>query len=230
MCEQQQWLRAARQRPGEHGRSGASPRPDTGGHGLLAQQRHPAAARQPHRRSSSCMSGWRACWRRPTPRCWQRRRRWGEAWWQRSPSPRALPSSLVRALCCVLAQAGANPLQRLCLAVTHTHWRRSPHSVAAAAVCRRPVLSCLAVDWCNLLCVTDAPAAGNAFGRRVLEDWQLLHGRLPPLLVRYLLGGECRRGWAPCRRPARLPPVCSRRLCCHDRCVPCLLHQGRHLS
>jgi hypothetical protein len=48
----------------------------------------------------------------------------------------------------------------------------------------------LSVDWCNILCVTDEPSKGSAFGRRVLEDWQLLHGRLPPLLVRYLLGGE----------------------------------------
>ena len=48
-----------------------------------------------------------------------------------------------------------------------------------------------AVDWCNLLAVTDQPSkTGNAFGRRVLEDWQLLHGRLPPLLQRYLLAEE----------------------------------------
>ena len=51
-----------------------------------------------------------------------------------------------------------------------------------------------AVDWANLLAVTDQPMAtsggGGGFGRRVLQDFQLLHGRLPPLLVRYLLGGE----------------------------------------
>lgn len=56
----------------------------------------------------------------------------------------------------------------------------------------------LSVDWANLLCVTDQPSkTGNAFGRRVLEDWQLLHGRLPPLLNRYLLSGAC----MPSRRP-----------------------------
>lgn len=53
----------------------------------------------------------------------------------------------------------------------------------------------LAVDWANLLCVTDQPKkTGNAFGRRCLEDWQLLHGPLPPLLQRYLLAG----GWQVC--------------------------------
>ncbi|PRW59741.1 acyl-coenzyme A oxidase peroxisomal isoform B [Chlorella sorokiniana] len=49
----------------------------------------------------------------------------------------------------------------------------------------------LSVDWANLLCVTDQPKqTGNAFGRRCLEDWQLLHGPLPPLLQRYLLADE----------------------------------------
>lgn len=47
------------------------------------------------------------------------------------------------------------------------------------------------VDYFNVLCVTDEPAKGNALGRRALEDWQLLHGKLPPLLNRYLLGGQC---------------------------------------
>lgn len=48
-----------------------------------------------------------------------------------------------------------------------------------------------AVPWANLLCVTDQPGAtGNAFGKRLLGDWQLLHGKLPPLLNKYLLGGE----------------------------------------
>lgn len=47
------------------------------------------------------------------------------------------------------------------------------------------------MDWANLLCVTDHPQqTGNALGRRVLEDSQLLHAKLPPLLVRYLLAGE----------------------------------------
>ena len=55
-----------------------------------------------------------------------------------------------------------------------------------AGPCLRLSPWCSAVDWANLLCVTDEPAKGNAFGRRVLEDWQLLHGRLPPLLNRYL--------------------------------------------
>ncbi|EFN53459.1 hypothetical protein CHLNCDRAFT_136721 [Chlorella variabilis] len=48
----------------------------------------------------------------------------------------------------------------------------------------------LSVDWANMLCVTDQPKLGDAFGRRVLGDWQMLHGRLPPLLVRYLVGDE----------------------------------------
>lgn len=39
--------------------------------------------------------------------------------------------------------------------------------------------------------MTDEPRrTGAAFGRRVLEDWQLLHGRLPPLLNKYLLSDE----------------------------------------
>lgn len=61
-----------------------------------------------------------------------------------------------------------------------------------------------AVDWCNLLCVTDQPKqTGNAFGRRCLEDWQMLHGPLPPLLQRYLLSG------------GRLVPLlCCAALCC----------------
>lgn len=48
----------------------------------------------------------------------------------------------------------------------------------------------LSVEYFNLLCVTDEPAKGAALGRRALEDWQLLHGRLPPLLNRYLLSDE----------------------------------------
>ncbi|KAL4459118.1 hypothetical protein ABPG75_013983 [Micractinium tetrahymenae] len=48
----------------------------------------------------------------------------------------------------------------------------------------------LSVDYFNMLCITDEPAKGNVLGRRALEDWQLLHGRLPPLLNRYLLGDE----------------------------------------
>jgi hypothetical protein len=47
-----------------------------------------------------------------------------------------------------------------------------------------------------MLCVTDQPKLGSAFGRRVLDDWQLLHGRLPPLLVRYLLGGALGTLWS----------------------------------
>lgn len=57
-------------------------------------------------------------------------------------------------------------------------------------------LHVVAVDWCNLLCVTDQPKqTGNAFGRRCLEDWQMLHGPLPPLLQRYLLAGGRRAVW-----------------------------------
>lgn len=41
-----------------------------------------------------------------------------------------------------------------------------------------------------MLCVTDKPEEGNAFGKATLADWQQVHGRLPPLLVRYLLSGE----------------------------------------
>ena len=73
----------------------------------------------------------------------------------------------------------------------------------------------LAVDWANLLCVTDQPKqTGNAFGRRCLEDWQLLHGPLPPLLQRYLLAGGWQVFW-------------------HVRCVtaaPLLLCGSRHRS
>jgi hypothetical protein len=50
----------------------------------------------------------------------------------------------------------------------------------------------LAVDWANMMCVTDMPngKAGNAFGKRVLQDWQLLHKKMPPLLVSYLMGSS----------------------------------------
>lgn len=45
----------------------------------------------------------------------------------------------------------------------------------------------LAIDWCNMLCVTLRPELrGDAFSRRVLDDWQALHGPLPPLLYAYL--------------------------------------------
>jgi hypothetical protein len=49
----------------------------------------------------------------------------------------------------------------------------------------------LSVDWANLLCVTDDPsgAGGNAFGARVLGDWQMLHGALPARLNAFLLDG-----------------------------------------
>ena len=68
-----------------------------------------------------------------------------------------------------------------------------------ASFCTQPQVSprCScppAVDWANMLCVTDQPKLGDAFGRRVLGDWQMLHGRLPPLLVRYLVGGTCGGG------------------------------------
>ena len=52
----------------------------------------------------------------------------------------------------------------------------------------------LAVEWCHMLAVADRPGelpAGPAFSKRVLQDWQLLHGKMPPLLVSYLLSG----GW-----------------------------------
>lgn len=78
-----------------------------------------------------------------------------------------------------LSLIGMTPLCR-----SHA-WHAHP-SPARSLCCR------LAVDWANMLCVTDQPkTTGNAFGRRCLEDWQMLHGPLPPLLQRYLLAGAC---------------------------------------
>lgn len=67
----------------------------------------------------------------------------------------------------------------------------------------------LAVDWMNMLCVSDEPSAAlerlkksgsNSesdddpslvsqyfFGKKCLEDWQSIHGEMPPILVNFLL-------------------------------------------
>lgn len=43
--------------------------------------------------------------------------------------------------------------------------------------------------------VTDVPSkAGTEFSKRVLQDWQLLHHKMPPLLVAFLLSGELQQG------------------------------------
>lgn len=61
--------------------------------------------------------------------------------------------------------------------------------VATAAVPKGTAL--IGIDWCHMLCITDDPRkAGNAFGRRVLQDWQALHQKMPPLLVNYVLSSE----------------------------------------
>lgn len=53
----------------------------------------------------------------------------------------------------------------------------------------------LSIDRAGLLCVTDKPSvSGDGFGRKVLEEWQLLHGRLPPLLLNYVLSNDA-GGW-----------------------------------
>lgn len=51
-------------------------------------------------------------------------------------------------------------------------------------VCPDGVL--LSVDWANLLAVTDDCANNCTFSKKVLDDWQALHGRMPPLLVTFL--------------------------------------------
>ena len=49
----------------------------------------------------------------------------------------------------------------------------------------------LDVDWCNVITVTDDPdKAGSVYGQQALEDWQLIHGELPPLLRSFLLSGQ----------------------------------------
>jgi hypothetical protein len=49
----------------------------------------------------------------------------------------------------------------------------------------------LDIDWCNVITVTDDPEkTGNAYGQQALEDWQLVHGELPPLLRSFLLSGQ----------------------------------------
>lgn len=75
--------------------------------------------------------------------------------------------------------------------------------VASADIAAGELL--LAVDRGGLLCVTDDPAgaAGDAFGRQAIEEWQLLPGRLPPLLLNYLLSAPDGGGGQP--SPSSLP-------------------------
>lgn len=80
----------------------------------------------------------------------------------------------------------------------------------------------LAVDWANMLCVTDDPSkpAGSTFGKRVLQDWQLLHGKIPPLLSSYLLKGvppssfAARLCWAGRSRGLPLSCLLALPACC----------------
>lgn len=53
----------------------------------------------------------------------------------------------------------------------------------------------ISVDWVNLLVVTDHPERDrDEFSRRVLGDWQQLHGPLPPALSEFIL--SARATWA----------------------------------
>jgi hypothetical protein len=63
--------------------------------------------------------------------------------------------------------------------------------VAARAVA--PGEPLLEVDEAFLLCVADEPAAGGAHARRVLADFQALHGPLPPPLLAAL--GDASLDW-----------------------------------
>jgi hypothetical protein len=72
----------------------------------------------------------------------------------------------------------------------HTTLSALPTSLGRGLVASTPVTAkdiLLQVDWCNMLCVSDKPSRGSAFGRRLLDDWQALHGPLPPLLAGFLL-------------------------------------------
>lgn len=66
----------------------------------------------------------------------------------------------------------------------------------------------LAVESWNVLCVSDEPEgkAGGTYGKQSLEEWEAVHGPLPPLLQQYILSGS---GW-------------------FTRLVAWLLHVSRH--
>jgi hypothetical protein len=74
----------------------------------------------------------------------------------------------------------------------------TPLGRGTIAVSDLPVESdILALDWANLLCVSDAPdTEGTTFSRQVWQDWQSLYGPMPPLLVSTLMDGEsgCQQG------------------------------------
>jgi hypothetical protein len=82
----------------------------------------------------------------------------------------------------------------------------------------------LSVEAWNTLVVSDVPSGpnGGAYGAAMLDDWQAVHGALPPLLAAYLLSGvqplECLQ-MGPSRQPvgpaiARVGPRLAHKLAC----------------
>ena len=57
--------------------------------------------------------------------------------------------------------------------------------IARRAVARGQAL--LTVELWNALCISDG---GGAFGAAALDEWQMVHGPLPPMLNAYLRSSE----------------------------------------
>lgn len=81
---------------------------------------------------------------------------------------------------------------------THCGVSAGPTPLGRGLIAKEPAMKgarLLSIDRAGLLCVTDKPSvSGDDFGRKVLEEWQLLHGRLPPLLLNYILSSDS-GGW-----------------------------------
>lgn len=82
---------------------------------------------------------------------------------------------------------------------THCGVAAGPTPLGRGLVARDPAMKgarLLSIDRAGLLCLADKPGdTGDEFARKVLQEWQLLHGRLPPLLLNYILAGDT--GWFP---------------------------------